>query len=294
MLPRAGMLPADQVRSAFRAVSVLSIAILLIANGVAADFRDLMPRTRQLQGQRRSLRTEITDTCYTADTAAASVNTTLQLQAEQQLQNQQTQQNVLSALSQYLRAPDCDITLAYNQSTVCPAVSAVNSTGTCSDGQYICRGVTQIAQDVYTAVQNDQCSPDVSSSTADCQGTEVDLTTYLSIQQGQCCLQCPGQPDCNTQASEASQNATKNTVAAYECGNYTLNVVVGSSLEGSSLQDLLNTAVSSGLLDLYLQTSGLPDATVLSLAATSKWAWASKLLPLGPMSAPTQSHITCI
>ena len=263
---RTEMLPADQVRSAFRAISVLSIVILTSAVSISAASQSVVSTSRDLQGQRRTLRTENADTCYTADTAAASVNSTLQLQAQQQLRDEQSQQNLILALSQYLRTPTCDVTVTYNQSTVCPAVNAVNSTGTCSDGQYICRGVTQVAQDIYKAVQSDQCSPDVSGSTANCQGTEVDLTTYLSIQQGQCCLQCPGQPDCTT----ASQNVTQDTAAAYECGNYTLSVAVGSSLEGSSLRDLLDTAVSSGLLDLYLQSSGLPDASILSVGPTSR------------------------
>ena len=118
------------------------------------------------------------------------------------------------------------------------------------------------------AVQDNQCTPDTSSSTAACQEAELDLTTYLSIQQGQCCLQCPGQQQCTADASKASQNTSQTAEEAYKCGSFVVSIAVGSSLDGSSLEDLLDTAVNGGLLELYLQTSGLPDASVLSVGPT--------------------------
>ena len=227
----------------------------------------------------RSLQSESMDTCYS--NSAATVNTTFQIEAGQQLEDQHTQPLLLAALSQYLRAAECNINLTYTASTVCPALHATNSTNTCTNGQYICRGVTQVAQNVYSAVQNSQCSPDSSGSTVSCQGAELDLTTYLSIQQGQCCLQCPGQPDCTTDNSQVAQSTEP---SAYNCGNFAFSVAVGSSLEGSSIEDLLNTAVSGGLLNLYLQTSGLEDASALSVGPTGQHH-----MP-GPLTTPLSWH----
>lgn len=230
-----------------------------------------------LQVFTRSLQSEDTDTCYNTETTAATVTSILQLQAQQQLQNQTVQQGLLSGLSQYLRVPDCNIQLSFTASTACPVATTANSTYTCSDGNYICRGVTQVPLDVYNAVQNNQCTSDATGSTATCLGTSLDLTTYLSVQQGQCCLQCPGQSACTADASQSPLNSSLASTASYDCGNFTLSIAVGDSLDGSSLEDLLGVAVSGGLLDLYLQTSGLPDASTLSVGPTGKVKHASVL-----------------
>lgn len=225
------------------------------------------PISGLLPSAARRLQAVDSNTCYDRDTTAATVNSTLQLHAEQQLQNQTVQQEVLSGLSQYLRVPECNIQLTYNTSTVCPVVSAANNNDACTDGNYICRGVTQVPQNIYSAVQDNECTADASSSTATCLGTSLDLTTYLSIQQGQCCLQCPGQTACTTDASAIS---TQTTPVSFECGNLTLSIAVGDSLDGSSLEELLGVAVSGGLLDLYLQSSGLPDSSALSVGPTGE------------------------
>ena len=266
VLQHCYMFLSDRLRSAACTVSLFWFVVTAIA-ATAAQSETQVPWKHTLQGHDRGLTAEAAE-CYTAETAAASVNTTLQLQLEQQLTGQEVQQNLISALSQYLRVSDCNVNSTFSSSTVCPATSTTNSNHTCSDGQYICRGVVQVSQDLYTAVQDNQCTPDASGSTATCQGTEMDLTTYLSIQQGQCCLQCPGQQDCTADASDASQNSSQTAAEAYNCGTFTASIAVGSSLEGSSLEDLLDTAVGGGLLDLYLQTSGLSEASVLSVGPT--------------------------
>ncbi|KAL3159879.1 Thrombospondin type 1 repeats protein [Trebouxia sp. C0009 RCD-2024] len=186
-------------------------------------------------------------------------------------------------MSQYLRVSDCNINLTFTSSTDCPATGAASSNSACADGQYICRGVIQVPQDMYTAVQDNECTPNASGTTTICQGNELDLTTYLSIQQGQCCLQCPGQPDCTADASEVQQNTSQPAVAAHDCGSFTVSIAVGSSLEGISLEDLLDTAVSGGLLDLYLQASALPDASVLTVGPTEVLL---KPPPQAPQPAP--------
>ena len=261
------MCPSDGLRSPAYAIALLWFVVATLEATASAGNQRLLDNT--LQVHTRSLTAETTE-CYTAETAAASVNTTLQLQVEQQLTDQEVQQDLLTALSQYLRVSDCNVNSTFSSSTVCPATTTANSNHTCSDGQYICRGVVQVPQDLYMAVQDNQCTPDTSGSTATCQGVEMDLTTYLSIQQGQCCLQCPGQQQCTADASEASQNTSPTAAEAYSCGSFEFSIAVGSSLEGSSLEDLLATAVSGGLLELYLQTSGLADASVLSVGPTGK------------------------
>ena len=260
------MCPSDCLRSPACAIALLWFVVAILeATASASEKQIVLDNT--LQVHRRSLTAETTE-CYTAETAAASVNTTVQLQVEQQLTDQEVQQDLVIALSQYLRVSNCNVKSIFSSSTVCPATITANSNYTCADGQYICRGVVQVPQDLYTAVQENQCTPDISGSAAICQGSEVDLTTYLSIQQGQCCLQCPGQQQCTADASEASQNTSQTAAEAYNCGSFEVSIAVGSSLDGSFLEDLLATAVSDGLLELYLQTSGLPDASVLSVGPT--------------------------
>ena len=260
------MCPSDRLRSPACAIALSWFVVAtLTAVALPSENRGLLENN--LHG--RGLTADVTE-CYTAETAAAIVNTTLHLQADQRLTDRAVQQDLDIALSQYLRVSDCNVNSTFSSSTVCPATATANGNHTCSDGQYICRGVVQVPQDLYTAVQDDQCTPDTSSSTAMCQGVELDLTTYLSIQQGQCCLQCPGQQQCTADASEASQNSSQTAAEAYSCGSFVISIVVGSSLEGSSLEDLLDTAVNGGLLELYLQTSGLPDASVLSVGPTGK------------------------
>ena len=260
------MLPCDRLRSVAFAIFLLCyVAATSTANALPSGKH--VPWNSKLQGHSRSL-TAVTTDCYTAETAAASVNTTLQLQVEQQLTDPEVQQGLSTALSQYLRVSDCNVNSTFSSSTVCGTTQTANSNSTCPDGQYICRGVVQVQQDLYKAVQDNQCTLDASSSTATCQGVELDLTTYLSIQQGQCCLQCPGQQACTAGASETTQNTSQTATEAYNCGSFVVSIAVGSSLEGSSLEDLLDTAVSGGLLELYLQTSGLPDASVLSVGHT--------------------------
>lgn len=259
------MLPSARLRSHPCAIVVLCCVVATLADTAAPSERHV-PRSNTLPRRGRSL-TETTE-CYTAETAAASVNTTVQLQVEQQLQSVEVQQSLASAMSQYLRVSDCNINLTFTSSTDCPATGAASSNSACADGQYICRGVIQVPQDMYTAVQDNECTPNASGTTTICQGNELDLTTYLSIQQGQCCLQCPGQPDCTADASEVQQNTSQPAVAAHDCGSFTVSIAVGSSLEGISLEDLLDTAVSGGLLDLYLQASALPDASVLTVGPT--------------------------
>lgn len=218
----------------------------------------------------RGLQAVDADSCLDVETTTATVNSTLQIQTQQPLQNQSLQANLLSGLSQYLRVPDCNLQLTYNSSTACPVSSTANSTDTCLGGSYICRGVTQVPLNVYSAVQDNDCTPDATGSTVSCLGTSLDLTTYLSVQQGQCCLQCPGQSDCTADASQASASSPQTALALYECGNFTLGVVVSDVLEGSSLEDLLDVAVSGGLLDLYLQSSGLTDSSAISLGPTGR------------------------
>lgn len=274
------MLLCDGLRSSACAIFLLCfVAATLSANALPSGKH--MPWKSKLQGHGRRL-TAVTTDCYTAETAAASVNTTLQLQVEQQLTDPEVQQGLTSALSQYLRVSDCNVDSTFSSSRVCGTTQTANSNSTCSDGQYICRGVVQVQQDLYKAVQDNQCTPDASSSTAICQGVDIELTTYLSIQQGQCCLQCPGQQACTADTSAASQNTSQTATEAYNCGSFVVSIAVGSSLEGSSLEDLLDTAVSGGLLEVYLQTSGLPDASVLSVGPTGPtlslmvclWVWA--------------------
>lgn len=260
------MLRCDRLRSSAFAILLLCfVAATLTANALPSGKH--VPWKSKSQGHDRSL-TAVTTDCYTAETATAIVNTTLQLKVEQQLTHPEVQQDLSTALSQYLRVSDCNVNSTFSSSMDCGVTQTANSNSTCSDGQYICRGVIQVQQDLYKAVQDNQCTPDASSSTATCQGVKLDLTTYLSIQQGQCCLQCPGQQACTADTPEASQNTSKTATEPYNCGSFVVSIAVASSLEGSSLEDLLDTAVSGGLLELYLQTSGLPDASVLSVGPT--------------------------
>ena len=210
------------------------------------------------------------DTCYDSGTAAALVNTTLQLETDQQ-QNATLHQELAAGLTEYLRVPACNIQLDYTSNSTCPAAAGANSTSTCSSGNYVCRGVTQVAQNVYSAVRNGTCTPDTSGTSVTCLGTSLDLTTYLSIQQGQCCLQCPNQPDCTADTLQSSPaTAPQAASPPFQCGNFSLGIAVGSNLEGSSVEDLLADAVSSGLLELYLQTTGLQDTNILSVGPTGE------------------------
>lgn len=276
------MLPSARHRSQLCAIVVLWFVVATVADGTALSERHASMRSK-LQGHQRSLIAEATE-CYTAETAAASVNTTVQLQIEQQLARLDVQQSLISVMSQYLRVSDCSINLTSTSSTVCPATDADNSNSSCAEGQYICRGVIQVPQDMYTAVQDNLCTPDASHSTAICQGNEMDLTTYLSIQQGQCCLQCPGQQDCTAGTSEAPQNTSQPAAALYDCSSFTVTIAVGSSLEGSSLEDLMDTAITGSLLDLYLQASALPNASILSVGPTGTWN------PLPPTAEASRMH----
>jgi len=215
----------------------------------------------------RGLQAIDADTCLDLHTVTATVNSTLQLQAQQQLQNQSLSSGLLSGLSQYLKVTQCNLWLSYNSSTDCPIQGATNSTETCLGGNYICRGITQVPLNVYSAVQENECTPDATGSTVNCLGTSLDLTTYLSVQQGQCCIQCPGQSDCTAGSAIGSPQAV---IVPYQCGSFSLGIAVSDILDGSSEEDLLGTAVSGGLLDLYLQSAGLTDVTVLSVGPTRK------------------------
>jgi len=73
----------------------------------------------------------------------------------------------------------------------------------------------------------------------------------------------------------------------YQCGNFSLGIVVSDILDGSAEEDLLGTAVSGSLLDLYLQSSGLTDVTVLSVGPTRKRLL---LLPLRHIQISTKCH----
>ena len=262
------MLPSARRRSNPCAIVLFWFVVATVADTAAPSDR-YVSWSKRLQGRGRSLTAEITE-CYTAETAAASVNNTVQLQVERQLTQLEVQQSLASAMSQYLRVSDCNINLTFASSIACPATDAASSNSTCADGQYICRGVIQVPQDMYTAVQDNECTLNASGNTTICQGKVLDLTTYLSIQQGQCCLQCPGQQDCTADASEAPQITSQPAAAAYDCGSFAVSIAVGNSLEGSALEDLLDTAISGGLLDLYLQASALPDASALSVGPTGK------------------------
>ena len=215
----------------------------------------------------RGLQAVDADTCLDLQTVTATVNSTLQLQAQQQLQNQSLSSGLLSGLSQYLKVTQCNLWLSYNSSTDCPIPGATNSTETCLGGNYICRGIAQVPLNVYSAVQENECTPDATGSTVNCLGTSLDLTTYLSVQQGQCCIQCPGQSDCTAGSAIGSPQAV---IVPYQCGSFSLGIAVSEILDGSSEEDLLGTAVSGGLLDLYLQSAGLTDVTVLSVGPTRK------------------------
>ena len=228
----------------------------------------------------RGLQAVDADTCLDNQTVTATVNSTLQLQAQQQslqLQNHNLSSGLLSGLSQYLKVTQCNLWLTYNSSTDCPVQGATNSTGTCLGGNYICRGITQVPLNVYSAVQENECTPDATGSTVNCLGTSLDLTTYLSVQQGQCCLQCPGQSECTADGAGSSIGSPQAEIVPYQCGIFSLGIVVSDILDGSSEEDLLGTAVSGGLLDLYLQSAGLIDVTVLSVGPTGK---SLLLLPL--------------
>ena len=233
------------------------------------------------------------DTCLITETAAATVNSSVQLQAEQPVNNTAVQQELSAGLAEYLRIAACNIQLSFHASTACPVAASANSSSSCSNGNYICRGVTQVSQSVYNAVQNDSCTTDSSGTSFTCLGSPLDLTTYLSIQQGQCCLQCPGQPDCATEASQLSVAPAQSQLPSYECGNYSIGVAVGDSLDSSSVQDLLETAISGGLLQLYVQTAGLSDATVLSVGPTSK-PESALVLVMSPLTHPSQLSRLCL
>jgi len=235
----------------------------------------------------RGLQAVDADTCLDLHTVTATVNSTLQLRAQQQLQNQNLSSALLSGLSQYLRVTQCNLWLTYNSSTDCPVQGAANSTGICLGGNYVCRGITQVPLNVYSAVQENECSPDATGSTVFCLGTSLDLTTYLSVQQGQCCLQCPGQSDCTADAAGSLIGSPQAETVPYQCGNFSLGIVVSDILDGSSEEDLLGTAVSGSLLDLYLQSSGLTDVTVLSVGPTRKRLL---LLPLRHIQISTKCH----
>ena len=233
---------------------------------VTSTAAGVTPAARSLQATSAS----IADTCLITETAAATVNSTVQLQAEQPINNTAVQQELSAGLAEYLRIAACNVQLSFNASTACPVAASANSSSSCSNGNYICRGVTQVSQNVYAAVQNHSCTTDSSGTSFTCLGSPLDLTTYLSIQQGQCCLQCPGQPDCTTEASQLSVAPAQSQLPSYKCSNYSVGVAVGDSLDSSSVEDLLETAISGGLLQLYVQTAGLSDATVLSVGPTSK------------------------
>lgn len=218
----------------------------------------------------RGLQAVDADTCLDLHAVTATVNSTVQLRAQQQLQSQTLSSGLLSGLSQYLKVTQCNLWLIYNSSTDCPIQGATNSTEICLGGNYICRGITQVPLNVYSAVQENECTPDATGSTVSCLGTSLDLTTYLSVQQGQCCLQCPGQSDCTTDGAGSSVGSPQADTVPYQCGVFSLGIVVSDILDGSSEEDLLGTAVSGGLLDLYLQSSGLTDVTVLSVGPTRK------------------------
>ena len=235
----------------------------------------------------RGLQAVDADTCLDLHTVTATVNSTLQLRAQQQLQNQTLSSSLLSGLSQYLRVTQCNLWLTYNSSTDCPVQGAANSTGTCLGGNYICRGITQVPLNVYSAVQENECTPDATGSTVNCLGTSLDLTTYLSVQQGQCCLRCPGQSDCTADGVGSSIGSPQAEIVPYQCGIFSFGIVVSDILDGSSEEDMLGTAVSGGLLDLYLQSSGLTDVTVLSVGPTRKHLL---LLPLHHTLTSTKCH----
>ncbi|KAA6425234.1 MAG: hypothetical protein FRX49_04729 [Trebouxia sp. A1-2] len=233
----------------------------------------------------RGLQAVDADTCLDLHAVTATVNSTVQLRAQQQLQSQTLSSGLLSGLSQYLKVTQCNLWLIYNSSTDCPIQGATNSTEICLGGNYICRGITQVPLNVYSAVQENECTPDATGSTVSCLGTSLDLTTYLSVQQGQCCLQCPGQSDCTTDGAGSSVGSPQADTVPYQCGVFSLGIVVSDILDGSSEEDLLGTAVSGGLLDLYLQSSGLTDVTVLSVGPT-------QVLQVTQAPAPTAAPST--
>ena len=215
-------------------------------------------------------RLQADDACYTTSSAAFLVNTTVQVQASQQLNDSSATASFQQALSQYLHSLDCNMHVAVNGSTNCSTTSSADTTAACNDSTYICRGVVEVPVDVYNAIQNSTCSPNDATSTVTCLSSTLDLTTYLDVQQGQCCLQCPDQPDCLT-STAASANAPVSAIEVpLQCSNLSVSLAVGDSLAGSSAKAELADAVDSGLLDQYLHAAGLLDATALSVGPTGQ------------------------
>ena len=219
----------------------------------------------------RSLQAD--DVCYTASSVLFLVNTTVQVQASQQLDNSSTTASLQQALSEYLHAPVCNIWVGYNTTTSCPTSSSANSSAACESSTYICRGVVEVPVEVYSAIEDSSCAPDDSTGTVSCLGSTLDITTYLAAQQGQCCLQCPDQPDCSTDSSAASANAPEAAAeAAPQCSNFSVSVAVGDSLSGGSAEAQLADAVDSGLLDQYLHAAGLLTVNALAVGPTGQLA----------------------
>lgn len=217
----------------------------------------------------RSLQAD--DVCYTASSVLFLVNTTVQVQASQQLDNSSTTASLQQALSEYLHVPDCNIWICYNTTTSCPASSSADPAAACEDSTYICRGVVEVPVEVYSAIEDSSCAPDDSTGVTSCLGSTIDITTYLAVQQGQCCLQCPDQPDCSTESSAASASAPEAAAeAAPQCSNFSVSVAVGDSLSGSSAEAQLAHAVDNGLLDQYLHAAGLLTANALAVGPTGQ------------------------
>lgn len=209
--------------------------------------------------------------CLAASSAVALVNTTVQLQAVQQLDLGSTTASMQQALSQYLHTSDCNIQIQFNTSSTCLTASSSNTSATCPDSTYVCRGVVQVPVNVYNAIQDSTCTPDDRTSTFPCAGSTIDLTTYLDVQQGQCCLQCPDQPDCSTDPTAASAYAPEGAAESPpQCSNFSVSVAVGDRLTGSAAQAQLADAVNNGLLDQYLHAAGLLDTTALSVGPTGQ------------------------
>lgn len=229
--------------------------------------------------------------CYAAFNTTFMVNSTVQLQAPQQLNTSSALSSIRQALAEYLHVLDCNLDVTHNTSTACPASPVAFSSDSCEGGTYTCRGASQVPLDVYSAVQNSTCMPDTIASSLTCFGTALDLTTYLDLQQGQCCLQCPDEPECSLTSSSADTDAASSTdAAATQCSNFSVSIAVEDSLAGRSAQAQLIDATGTGLLDLYLHAAGLLNTTTLGIGPTgglNATALANRWI--FPMLMPAQS-----
>lgn len=214
-----------------------------------------------------------TDVCFTLTSAVAVVNTTVQLQASQQLIDGSATASLQQALSQYLYAPSCNIQTTYDASSTCLAAMQANTSTSCANSMYICRGVVQVSEDAYNAITNNTCIPNNNAATFTCLNATIDITTYLDIQQRQCCLQCPNEPACSVNPAAATAGAPAGaTDSLLQCSNFSVSLAVGDSLSGSSAKAQLADAVDSGVLDQYLHAAGLLDTTTLSVGPTGQFA----------------------